>query len=496
MSLRAASAPIVAAALLAALPRVASAGMGFDDARHLLTRTGFAATPAQVQVFAKLDREAAVERILRETRNSALTPPPAWVSEPVSYRELRAASDEAKKELLRREIVKALELRAWWLQEMVDSPSPLTERMTLFWHNHFVSSQQKVKFSVLMYRQNALLRRYALGRFGDLLHAVSKDPAMIVYLDNASNRKAQPNENFAREVMELFTVGEGHYTEHDIKEAARAFTGWSIEPDTGEFKFRRFQHDYGAKTVLGRSGDFDGDGVLDVLLARPETAQFITAKLWRELISLEPDTIEVKRIAARFRESGYDIKVALRALLTSPAFYAPENRGCLIKSPVELAVGTLQLFEVRTGDLIPFALLTAGLGQNLFSPPNVRGWPGGEAWINSNTLLMRKQFLDRLFRAREMSGDPGAMRAAMRANGAPGVRNPEKLGEAMRERFIQALTDIHFDSERWLAQFPAGDAAGVQHAVLAFEPVNALEPGLQGMELVRALTQDPVYQLK
>jgi uncharacterized protein (DUF1800 family) len=319
---------------------------------------------------------------------------------------------------------------------------------------------------------------------------------MIVYLDNASNRKAQPNENFAREVMELFTLGEGHYTERDIKEAARAFTGWSIEPETAEFKFRRLQHDYGSKSVLGRSGDLDGDNVLDLLLAQPETAQFITAKLWREFVSPDPDPAEVKRIAARFRESGYDIKVALRSMLTSAAFYAPQNRGCLIKSPVDLAVGTVQLFEVQTGDLIPFALLTAGLGQNLFSPPNVRGWPGGEAWINSTTLLMRKQFVERLFRGREMSGDPGAMRAAMRASSAPGIRNPEKLGEAMRDRFLQALIDIHFDGERWLAQFPAGDAASVQRAVLALEPVNAPDPDLRGMELLRALAQDPVYQLK
>jgi len=486
------------AALLAAAASaspVSARPMGADEARQLLVRTGFAAMPKDVAELSALTREQAVERLLLETRTSAVTPAPAWVREFIPFREIRSLPADEKKEAQRREIVKSLELRGWWLREMRDTPSPLTERMTLFWHNHFVSSQQKVRSPVLMYRQNVLLRRHALGRLGDLLHAISKDPAMIVYLDNAFNRRGQPNENFAREVMELFTLGEGHYSERDIKEAARAFTGWSLDPDTGEFKFRRLQHDDGSKTVLGRSGNFDGDDVLDILLARPETGELITAKLWRELVSPEPDAEEVRRIAARFRNSGYDIKVALRGLLTSSALYAPENRGVLVKSPVELTIGTLELFHVETGDLMPFALLTAGLGQNLFAPPNVRGWPGGESWINSNTLVVRKQFLDRLFRGQEMRGDPQVMMAALRGGG-PGIRNPNKLGGAVQRRFLQALTDIHFDSDRWMSQFAVGDQQAVQRVVLAVDPVDAIGPGMQSMELIRALTQDPAYQLK
>jgi len=469
--------------------------MGEDEARLLLTRTGFAATADDVRVFSRLTREQAVERLLAGARTTAVTPAPGWSSEFTSFRRLRQLPEEEKKAFLQRELVKSLELRAWWLEEMLRTPSPLTERMTLFWHNHFVSSQQKVRSPVLMYRQNTLLRRYALGRFGELLHAVSKAPAMIVFLDNASNRRGQPNENFAREVMELFTLGEGRYSETDIKEAARAFTGWSIEPDTGQFKFRPFQHDYGVKTVLGRSGNFDGDDVLDILLARPESAEFITAKLWREFVSPQPDPVEVKRVAARFRASGFDIKVALRGLLTCPALYAPENRGVLVKSPVELTVGTLQLFRVETGELTPFALLTAALGQNLFAPPNVKGWPGGEAWINSTTLLARKQFLERLFRAQEMRTESQAMMAALRGGAGPGIRNPGKLGPEMRDRFIKALTDIHFDEQTWMAAF-GGDPRAVERAVLLIEPVNPIDPGMQGMDLIRALTQDPVYQLK
>src|SRR5450432_4935955 len=235
----------------------------------------------------------------------------------------------------KQQVREGLDLRGWWVEEMLATPSPLTERMTLFWHNHFVSSQQKVKLAELMYRQNVTLRANALGNFGVLLHAIGRDPAMVIYLDSAQNRKGTPNENFAREVMELFTLGEGNYTEQDVKEAARAFTGWSLDRTSGQFVFRRFIHDDGVKTVLGRTGNLDGDQVLDILLAQPATAEFVTSKLWREFVSPDPDPREVRRIAQLFRSSNYDIKVALRALLTCDAFWAPENRGTLVKSPVE-----------------------------------------------------------------------------------------------------------------------------------------------------------------
>jgi uncharacterized protein (DUF1800 family) len=365
--------------------------------------------------------------------------------------------------------------------------TPLTEKMTLFWHNHFVSAEQKVREPALMYRQNQLLRRYAIGDFGTLLHEVARDPAMVIYLDSASNRKGQPNENFAREVMELFTLGEGHYTEQDIKEAARAFTGWSIDPDTGQFVFRRFQHDDGQKTVLGRSGNLNGDDVLDILLAQPRTAEHVVEKLWREFVSPTPDAAQVKRVAGAFRDSRYDTRVALRALLTSDAFYAPENRASLVKSPVDLVVGTLRQFRFSTGEMLPFAFTLAQLGQNLFAPPNVKGWPGGEAWINSTTLLARKQFLDRMFRDEDPR--PLQMAASMeRMKGTP--------AEMMRERVVRAMTEVRFDTSYWFAQFPAKDANAMEGVVLAASPAAAVPPDVQGMQMLRMLTQDPVYQLK
>jgi len=481
---------LLLAAVLAAAPTPA-ATLGFDNARHLLNRTSFAANPADIDALAGLTREQAADRLLGWTGKPVVTPPPAWTAETFESRNRFRGMSVEERMLANREMVqKVFALRSWWLTEMLVTSSPLTEKMTLFWHNHFVSGQQKVRSPQLMYRQNDLLRRHALGNFGELLHAVARDPAMVIYLDSASNRKGQPNENFAREVMELFTLGEGNYGERDIKEMARAFTGWSINPETGEFLFRPFAHDDGEKTVLGRTGNFDGDAALDILLAQPQTAEFIVTKLWREFISPSPDPAEVRRIARIFRDSRYDIRAALGALLVSDAFYATKNRAALIKSPVELVVGTLRQFNFGTGDVMPFVLTANQLGQALFAPPNVKGWPGGEAWINSSTLLARKSFLERLFRVEELRPMLAAMDGGM---GLP--RGVAQIDDG-RERFARAMMEIRFDSSRWLTQFRDADAASVQRVLLAAAPLTAPAPGVQGMELIRQLTQDSAYQLK
>jgi uncharacterized protein (DUF1800 family) len=481
---------LVAVTLGGAANITLAAPLGFDDARHLLSRASFAAAPAEVDSFARLTREQAVDRLLPTTDKPRVTPPPEWVREPVTPApQVRAMSTEERQVWQRGNVARGIEMRGWWLQEMTATPNPLSEKMTLFWHNHFVSSQQKVRQPQYLYRQNLLLREHALGNFGAFLHAIARDPAMVIYLDSASNRKGQPNENFAREVMELFTLGEGNYSERDIKEVARAFTGWSIDGDKGEFVFRKAAHDDGVKTVLGQSGAFDGDAVLDVLLAQPQTAEFIVRKLWLEFVSpnVNPsDAAEVKRIAGVFRDSRYDIRAALRALLTSDAFYAPQHRAALVKSPVDLVVGTLRQFQFTTGDVAPFALVVAQLGQNLFSPPNVKGWPGGDAWINSTTLLARKQFLDRLFRSE--AARPVAM---MAATAAP----PANPVAAMQQRLQRALSELHFDSERWSRQV-GSEPAQVQRLVLATAPQHALPETATRMEMIRRLTQDPVYQLK
>ncbi len=437
-----------AAVFLLAIPGFAAAQeIGYEGARHLLNRAGFGAPDAQVREYAPLDRLQAVKRLLGESRREALLAPPAFVDEPFQpYYKLRAMGAGERMAAQRLVVQQGVELRAWWLREMLGSPSPLTERMTLFWHGHFATSQQKVRANPLMYRQNVLLRREALGNFATLLHAIGKDPAMLVYLDQAGSRRQAPNENFAREVMELFTLGEGHYGERDVKEAARAFTGWSLDRETGEYRYRPLFHDGGEKTVLARTGRFDGDEVIDILLARPETAQWIVGKLWREFISPAPDPVEVRRFAQVFRTARYEIKPLLHAMLTSDAFWSPSYRASLVKSPVDLVVGTLRTFGMRPIDMGPVVVACAALGQNPFSPPNVRGWPGGESWINSSTLLGRKLWLDRAFRGTQ----------AM----APSIGTS-----------ISAL-------------------------LLATAPVFATEVGGDEAERVRALVADPAYQLR
>ncbi len=479
---------LLIALVLLPMPAVA-VGMGYDDARHLLSRTGFAPTENEIQAYATLTRAAAVERLLAGVHTEARTPLPQSALEFVPrerQRKLKNASEAERKAFLREQIEKSLELRAWWYREMLETDSPLTEKMTLFWHNHFVSSQQKVKSSVLMARQNQLLRRHALGNFGELLHAVARDPAMVVYLDNVSNKKSSPNENFAREVMELFTLGEGQYSEQDIKEAARAFTGWSLDRKTGDYRFYRMLHDSGEKTVLGRRGKFNGDEVLDILLVQPATAEFVTGKLWREFISPAADAAEVKRLASVFRDSRYDIRALMRALLTSESFYASQNRAVLIKSPVELVVGTLRLFEIHPSDLRPVSLAARNLGQDVFAPPNVKGWPGGEAWINSATLLGRRQLLARLFRAEEMPTLPEDD-----MNNRDGKR---QLRMAMRMQ-----PDYRFNGVRWFGQFGGSDAAARQQVtrlVLATAPQEASPANTDNLSFLNALVLDPVYQLK
>ncbi|MGB0712993.1 MAG: DUF1800 domain-containing protein [Gammaproteobacteria bacterium] len=377
------------------MPSVAHA-LSIDEARHLLTRTGFGAPWAEVDALRGLSREAAVDRLLGQVRREAITPAPDLESLRATVR-VRDMSEDQKRAIRRERRAGNLALMRWWYREMLDTPSPLTERMTLFWHNHFTSSLRKVKNARLLLRQNQLLRQHALGRFDVLLHDITRDAAMIRYLDGQSNRKGAPNENFARELMELFTLGEGRFSESDVREAARAFTGWVVNRE-GRVRFLRGRHDYGSKTVLGARGRFDGTQLINLLLRQQRTAEHVTEKLWREFVSPDPDPEQVNHLAGILRDRGYDITALMRALLLSEDFWAPENRGVLIKSPVELMVGTIRQLEIN---IVGERRLVAGgkaLGQVPFSPPNVRGWPGHTAWITSDTLLARQRMVDRLLR--------------------------------------------------------------------------------------------------
>ncbi len=472
--------------------------LSLDDARHLLNRSGFAASAADAESFTGLSRQEAADWLLRTSRDVSVTPPPAWVSTPiVPASKLRDMTREEREAEQRLNIERAFDLREWWFREMLTTPSPLTEKMTLFWHNHFATSQQKVRYTTLMYQQNALLRKNALGNFGSMLRQVARDPAMLIYLDNANSRREQPNENFAREVMELFTLGEGNYSEQDIKEMARAFTGWSLDRETGEFMFRRGMHDAGVKTIFGKRANFDGDQAIDLLLKRPETAVFITRKLWREFVSPAPDEADVVRLAALFRESGYSIAKLMQAMLVSDAFYAADNRGSLVKSPVEFVVGTLKQFEIQTPNLRPFVLASALLGQNVFTPPNVKGWPGGEAWINATTLLGRKQFIDRLFK----NDDPMETTMNVLDEMADRSGTPPPPGRAQRQQrnAERAMAALNWNLERWSSALQQGrgtaGAASMAKLVLAVVPRNLPTSG-KPSDWARALVTDPGYHLK
>jgi len=458
-----------------------AAPMGELEARTLLTRTSFSASAAQVQEFSQLSRAQAVDRLLSSAQTQAQSTPPELSSEDrrLIPGGMRQFSEEEKKVIVRQGREQGVALRAWWIKEMLTTTSPFTEKMTLFWHNHFTSSLQKVKSPQLMYRQNLLLHRNALGNFGEMLHAIAHDPAMILYLDNVSNRKGKPNENFAREVMELFTLGEGHYTEQDIRDAARAFTGWGIDHETGDFRFHRMVHDDGSKSVLGETGNLSGDDVLDILLARPETAEFVTRKLWREFISPEPDEAEVRRLAQVFRANHYELKPLMFALLTSDAFYAPQYRATLTKSPVDLMVGTLRQFNLAPADTRTLAFAAQQMGQDLFNPPNVKGWSGGEAWINSSTLLLRKQALEKILRGIDSGRNDG--------NDIPMPSSSNSMGE------------MRLDPQHWMAQF-SDDVSQrnlqATHLLLATDPVADIPSDTAPSTLLRGVLLDPVYQLK
>jgi uncharacterized protein (DUF1800 family) len=494
LACRAAGLRLVAALALTLLaPAAMAAALGETAARQLLTRTGFAPTPLQVAQFAPLSQAQAVDRLLAGVQRQPRTPAPAWIDERlVLPRELQQMS-EAEQRAYRQTLVRhSLELRGWWLREMADTPSPLTERMTLFWHNHFVSAQPKVRWPQPLYRQNLLLREHALGSFAELLHAILRDPALLIYLDGAANRRGQPNENLARELMELFTLGQGHYTEADIKDAARALTGHSIDPSTGGFLYRPGLHDRGRKTVLGETGALDGDDLLRVLLRQPAGAVFIVDKLWREFVSPVPDAQRVAPIAEAFRASGHAIPVALRALLLQPEVVSTDPAHALVKSPVELVVGLLRQSGASLREPAGAAIAAAAMGQNLFGAPNVRGWPGGEAWINTQTLLVRKQFIDRLLTA-PAAAQP-TMQPAADAVGDPQQRMQRLAAQAMRvdpQAWLAALAGVH--PERPLT---ADELATLAAALGTVPPASPPAAGTLALDALRALLLDPSYQLK
>ena len=371
-----------------------------DRVAHLLWRAGFGASAAELARFRGMGLQATIDHLVdfEGVDDSAL--------------EARLAEQEFDLE------GRVNHIQRWQLQRMAYTERPLQEKMTLFWHGILTSSRKKTGAGPQTLQQNELFRSQGMGRYTDLLKAVSRDPAMMVYLDSRSNRKAAPNENYSRELMELFTLGIGHFSEEDVRESARAFTGWQLRRKR-EFRFNKRHHDFGEKTFLGQTGAFDGDDVVDIIMAQPAAADYICRRLWRFFAYDDPEPAVVARLSAIFRAHDTEIRPVVRAMLESDEFYSDRAVGAHVKSPVELAVGAVRALEVST-NFAAIARMTDKMGQALFVPPNVAGWPGGAAWINSSALLQRINFANAIAGARsnQLRFDPVGVLGGHAAGGS------------------------------------------------------------------------------
>jgi uncharacterized protein (DUF1800 family) len=404
------------------LAPISTSDWSFDRAAHLLERAGFGGTPEDIARLAAMSPQAAVAALVdyHAVANDDLAPfehsdvwDPSLRDFPVSR---VAATERAQKTgeamgvrikpagerrlqpvvdrffyWLRATVLETRRLAHWWADRMVATNRPLQEKMALFWHGHFATGEDKIRDYRKMLQQLALFHRHAAGNFGDLLMDVARDPAMLAYLDAAQNVKGAPNENFAREVMELFTMGVGHYSERDIREAARAFTGW-IDDDLA-FKLDAAKHDDGQKTFLGRTGNFDGVDILTSILEQKVTAEFIAGKLYRFFVREELSEPLQARLGALLRDNNYEIAPLLRTLFLSRDFYSAPSFGTRIKGPIELIVSSYRKLGVKRLPGIPdLNVVSRELGQILLNPPTVAGWAQGRTWITPGLLLARGNF--------------------------------------------------------------------------------------------------------
>lgn len=330
---------------------------------HLLRRAGFGYSASEFEAAVKLGFAGTVEKLLHPSAEAVQAP-----DDPI----------------------KPASLQSWWVNRMVSTQNPLQEKMTLFWHGFLTSDYRKAgNKQPHMYNQNVLFRQMGLGNFRSLLQAISRNPAMMIYLDLQTSRKGAPNENYARELMELFTMGPGNYTEMDVREGARALTGWTVKGETSAFNPRL--HDDGVKTFLKHTGNFAMDDVLDLILAQKATAPFVAAKFARYFVTPRPSAEYVQRLASVLLKSKWDITQLLRAIFNSPEFVAPSAYRALVKSPAEFVASALRAVDGQTAAMLGVRRMQS-MDQVLFDPPTVAGWPSDAGWITSNTLLGRLNF--------------------------------------------------------------------------------------------------------
>ncbi|HEY5094765.1 MAG TPA: DUF1800 domain-containing protein [Candidatus Eremiobacteraceae bacterium] len=351
-------------------------------AAHLLRRAGFGGSSAEIDRASASSMNAAVDKLINFGPDDLPQSPDADLSygKGVPPAKQRAAN---------------IAMQLWFLNRLLQTANPLQERMVAFWSNHFTSAVGGGATPTMLVNQYDLFRKFALGKFSDLTHEVASDPAMLYYLNGAQNNKKRPNENFARELMELFTLGVGNYSEDDVRESARAFTGWTVNRATGEARFVPRLHDDGTKTFLGQTGTFNGDDIIDIILRQPAAGRFVAHKILQAFVYDDPEPELVAAAADQFSSSGYDVRALMNTLLRSNVFYSPRAYRALVKSPLEVAIGTLKTLGA-TAVITPIDGAIAAMGQIPMHPPNVAGWPGGAQWLNQSTVLARLNFVNRV----------------------------------------------------------------------------------------------------
>ena len=372
-------------------------GWNYETAAHLLNRAGFGGPPEEIARLTDLGHDGALSSLLDYEKIPDPTPNPVWAvpdlgrAERLRAIQAMAAEDRRKAQQAeqRAQAQRIIELRGWWLDRMATGPRPFQEKMVLFWHGHFATSYEKVRDGYYMWRQNELFSRLATDYWLRLLIEAGRDPAMLIWLDQAQSRKEHPNENYAREVMELFALGEGHYTEKDVTEGARALTGWSLDRDAQKFVYRPAFHDNNDKTFLGLTGNLNGEDVMAQIINQRQAAVFITGKLWNFFAGQPPANDLNQALADAFIGNARHFKPFLRVMFGSEEFYSESVLRNQVKSPVQWLVGTARMLETDLPPGFISAAMLRTLGQDLFAPPNVKGWDGGITWITTNTLLER-----------------------------------------------------------------------------------------------------------
>ncbi len=439
--------------------------MTYEEARHLVSRTGFGAAPDEISAMVGKSYVEGVAQILAGVQTAPQHPMPAWVDGwAYPTEQVWALGNTASDLFFTNRWMDIDAMQKWWLREMIETPSPLTEKLVLFWHDHFATNAGLHEEPQWAAHQNRLFRTHAAGNFTDLAAGILEDPGTLVFLTNTENDRVAPNENLAREFMELFTLGEGRsYTENDVVQAARALTGHTVDRfGAGTYVFDPEAHDHGIKTILGNSGRHTADDLPRIVMEDPAFGPFIVERLWRTFVSNTPDPDEVARLTAIWRAADWEMTPLLRAMFLSDAFWASQNRGTLVKSPVELMVGSVRTLGITVPYLDDLNWALGDLGQELFFPPNVGGWPEGTDWINDATASARATMLTYM-----LGYDPeprqtdGMMMMQTQAASAPAKPAPgdlaigqtfvieaEKWGEASGSLAV-TLFDVSFGSHRW-----------------------------------------------